>query len=70
MYDLTYMFLHQFLLKLGKALKKLTELDQIIRWWNDKTNSSNKYIYTFYIYIFNILKLVIALSGDDVDSLY
>ena len=38
------MFLHPFLLKLDKSMKesnkKLTELDQIIRRWNDKTNSN------------------------------
>jgi hypothetical protein len=38
------MFLHPFSPKLDKAMKesneKLTELDQIIRRWDDKTNNN------------------------------
>ena len=47
------MFLDLFLLKLDKAMKesneKLIELDQIIRWWDGKTNN-NIWMPIFLIY--------------------
>ena len=47
------MFLHPFSPKLDKAMKesneKLIELDQIIRWWDGKTNN-NIWMPIFLIY--------------------
>jgi hypothetical protein len=63
------MFLQPFLSKLSKQPKefnkKTNRIRSDIRWWNDETNSN-----IWMSSISCILKVVIALSGDDVDSLH
>jgi len=49
------------LIKLGMAIKKIKELDQTIRWWNNKTNNN---MYISYVLI------TITFSGGDVDGLH
>ena len=47
-----------------KSSLKTQELDQIIRWWNRKTNNMHA------LYISYILEMVITPSGCDVDGLH
>jgi len=54
MYKLNLYVLTSILTKISKAMKesseKLTELDQIIRWWDGKTNN-NIWMPSYFLYI-------------------
>jgi len=61
MHELDLHVLVSILIKLGMAIKKIKELDQTIRWWNNKTNNN---MYISYVLI------TITFSGGDVDGLH